>query len=99
MQFSVKREAGRSEVTLSGRMTFADAGQFSPFLDQAVKGAQSCLIDLSQVSFIDSTGLSLFIHVYDLMRSEGIQVTLKGATGPAADALHRASFDTLFKMA
>lgn len=98
MQFSVKRDGTTSEASLSGRLTFADAGHFSRFLDQAVKGAKVCTIDLAEVTFIDSTGLSLFIHIYDMSRNDGIKVALRGARGPAAEALHRASFDTLFEI-
>ena len=97
MQYTTRRDGSRVETSLSGRLTFADAGQFATFLDQAVKGGTVCEIDMRDLTFIDSTGMSLFVHIYDAAQTSGQKVILRNATGPVAETLRRASFDTLFE--
>lgn len=97
MQYTTRRDGGRVETALSGRLTFGDAGQFPAFLDQAVKGGTVCEFDLRDLTFIDSTGMSLFVHVYDMAQASGLTVILRNVQGAVADTLRRASFDTLFE--
>lgn len=97
MQFTTKRDGNRVETAVSGRLTFADAALFPKFLDQAIKGGTVCEIDMGELIFIDSTGMSLFVHVYDLAQASGIKVIVRNARGPVSDTLRRASFDTLFE--
>jgi anti-anti-sigma factor len=97
MQYATKRNGGRVEVAVSGRLTFADAPQFPQFLDQVTKGATVCEIDLAGLDFIDSTGMSLFVHVYDAAQETGFKVVVRNVKGVVAETLRRASFDTLFE--
>jgi anti-anti-sigma factor len=97
MQYTTRRDGTRIETSLSGRLTFADAGQFPKFLDQAVKGGKVCEIDMKDLTFIDSTGMSLFVHVYDAAQAGGQKVIMRNASGVVAETLRRASFDTLFE--
>ncbi|TAN56319.1 MAG: anti-sigma factor antagonist [Magnetospirillum sp.] len=97
MQYTTRRDGSRVETALSGRLTFADASQFPNFLDQAIKGGAVCDLDLGGLTFIDSTGMSLFVHVYDAAQASGQKVIMRNARGPVADTLRRASFDTLFE--
>jgi len=96
MQYTTKRDGSGVEATISGRLTFTDAPHFPQFLDQAMKDASTCAIDLGDLQAIDSTGMSLFIHVYDLARNNGATVVLRNVHGQVRDSLRRASFDELF---
>ena len=97
MQYTTRRDGSRVETSLSGRLTFADAGQFPKFLEQAVKGGTVCEIDMKDLTFIDSTGMSLFVHVYDAAQATGLKVVMRNVSGAVAETLRRASFDTLFE--
>ena len=97
MQYTTRRDGTRVETAISGRLTFADAEQFPKFLDQAVKGGTIYEIDLKDLTFIDSTGMSLFVHVYDAAQAGGQKVIVRNASGAVAETLRRASFDTLFE--
>ena len=52
---------------------------------------------LGELAFIDSTGMSLFVHIYDSANSAGTKVVIRGATGAVRQALGRAAFETLFE--
>jgi len=99
MEYHVKDGAGRGNVALSGRLTFSDAPQFSKVLDVIVKrGAAGCDIDLAGLDFIDSTGMSLFVYVYDAAKSEALDIRMLNVKGAVREALCRAGFDTLFPL-
>ncbi|OAN49756.1 STAS domain-containing protein [Magnetospirillum moscoviense] len=97
MQFTTKRDGNRIDVAVSGRLTFADAATFPQFVDQVTKGVGICDFDLRELSFIDSTGMSLFVHVYDAAQVSGLKIVVRNATGPVSDTLRKARFDTLFE--
>ncbi|RAU23008.1 hypothetical protein CU669_06440 [Paramagnetospirillum kuznetsovii] len=97
MQFTTKRDGNRIDVSVSGKLTFADSATFPQFVEQVTKGSGICDIDLGGLSFIDSTGMSLFVHVYDAAQVSGLKVVIRNATGAVSETLRRASFDTLFE--
>jgi anti-anti-sigma factor len=96
MQYTTSRDGSGVTANISGRLTFTDAPQFPVFLDQTMKDSAHCVIDLADLQSIDSTGMSLFIHVYDIARTSGTSVILRNARGQVEEALMRANFDELF---
>jgi len=99
MHYEVKQGAGRAEVALSGQLTFTDAPKFPQVLEQIVsRGKDGCDINLGNLEFIDSTGMSLLVYVYDAVRADRLDITLRNVKGAVRDALCRAGFDTLFSL-
>ena len=97
MQYTLSHSDEAIEISISGRLTFSDAPQFSKILSELTAGAvRDWAIDLNGLEFIDSTGMSLFIHIYDSANADGRQVVLRGSRGAAYEALDRAGFHTLF---
>jgi|GEM_PF-3400130 anti-anti-sigma factor len=96
MQYTISRNGDTVEAAISGRLTFADAPHFPRFLEEAMSGTKVCRVDLGGLEFIDSTGMSLFIHVYDMARASSARVSLHGTKGVAFEALQRAGFEDLF---
>lgn len=97
MQYTVRQSENALEIALSGQLTFTDAGQFPKVLAELTNvSATQWMFDLSSLEFIDSTGMSLFVHVYDEATTKGLKATLCNAHGVVHDALERAGFATLF---
>jgi anti-anti-sigma factor len=96
MQYTVNRNGTSVNVSIAGRLTFADAPHFPKFLQESMSGAKECRVDLTSLDFIDSTGMSLFIHVYDQARAGEVKVTLTGTKGTVHEVLQRAGFEDLF---
>ena len=61
-------------------------------------GAAGCDIDLVGLEFIDSTGMSLFVYVYDAAKAEALDIRMLNVKGSVREALCRAGFDTLFPL-
>ncbi|CAA7626767.1 conserved hypothetical protein [Candidatus Terasakiella magnetica] len=97
MQYTIKRSGTRIETVLTGRLTFSDATAFPKLIDDATKGAEACEIDVSALTFIDSTGLSLFVHIYDQAQATGQKLVLRGAVGQVKESLKRSNFEMLFE--
>ena len=99
MQYEMSEGSGRARVALSGRLTFSDAPKFPQVLDLIVsRGKAGCDIDLASLDFIDSTGMSLFVYVYDAIKAGGLDIGLRNVRGVVREALCRAGFDTLFSL-
>ncbi|MBI3444845.1 MAG: STAS domain-containing protein [Magnetospirillum sp.] len=98
MQYTIRDQGGRTELSIAGRLTFAEAAAFPKVLAELDKvGKERLDIQLRDLTFIDSTGMSLFVHVYDSANAAGTEVVIKGAAGSVRAALGRAAFETLFK--
>ena len=98
MQYTIKAAGGGAEIHIKGRLTFAEADIFPKILAELDKaGKAHWEIQLGDLEFIDSTGMSLFVHVYDSANAAGTKVVIHGAAGPVREALDRAAFQTLFE--
>ncbi|ARJ65233.1 hypothetical protein WV31_05965 [Magnetospirillum sp. ME-1] len=99
MQYALKSNGNTAQLTISGTLTFAQAPLFPKVLAEleAAREVTSLAIVLNGLSFIDSTGMSLFIHIYDASQSRNLNVSIQGASGPVASAMERAAFKTLFE--
>ncbi len=98
MQYTIKAASDGADIHLRGRLTFAEAADFPKVLAELDKvGKGHWDIRLGELTFIDSTGMSLFVHIYDSANAAGTKVVIHGATGPVREALDRAAFQTLFE--
>ncbi|KIL97067.1 hypothetical protein CCC_00128 [Paramagnetospirillum magnetotacticum MS-1] len=99
MQYSIKTSGNGAELTIKGRLTFTEAATFPKILAEMDKIGQShWAIRLDDLTTIDSTGMSLFVHVYDGANAAGTKVVIHGAKGVVREALNRAAFQTLFEI-
>jgi anti-anti-sigma factor len=97
MQYTLRQSDTATEIAISGQLTFTDAGQFPKVLAGLMESAQEqWAIDLAGLDFIDSTGMSLFVHVYDAATAKGRKAEMRNAKGVVREALERAGFTTLF---
>ena len=96
MQCRIAAENDQISIALSGLMTFSDSTAFVKVLEQVkTSAAQSCLIDLSELEFIDSTGLRMLLLIHDLCRDSDIKLSFKGATGRVHEMLLQCRFETI----
>lgn len=55
-------DSGRRLVTVSGELDITSAGVLSETLERELSGDKQVLLDLSGVTFIDSTGLAAIVN-------------------------------------
>lgn len=74
---SLARTADVVTVTLRGEVDVLNVDQVRTALVQALEGAPgSVVVDLSELSFIDSTGLGAIIFGFQRARDEGVGFAL-----------------------
>lgn len=96
MEFTMNQSGGKVVVKLSGQLTFADAVQFDGVLGPLGKpGVSGVDFDLAKLDFVDSTGMSLFVHAYDTAEEKGFEITIRNAHDRVKTALDRAGFGNL----
>jgi anti-anti-sigma factor len=84
------------QVSLSDRMTFADHHPFRALIhDINTSGATSCVLDLSQLTAIDSAGLGMFVIAIEAGNTSGWKLTLKSPRPQVKQLLLLAKFDKL----
>lgn len=99
MEFSANQNPDGVVVSIKGQLTFADVGEFENVLKHLQKdGISKANFDLSDLEFVDSTGMSLFVHAYDVSKERNITISVSGAKDKVSAALTKAGFDNLFSV-
>jgi anti-sigma B factor antagonist len=82
------REGDRAVVTVSGEIDIATAGQVREALLRAGEtGAPEVVVDLSDVSFMDSTGLNALVVAHKAIGGDGRRLVIVCPDGPARRAI------------
>ena len=96
---SVDRLSATAVVRVSGELDIATV----PVLADVLRGlAQPCdrvVLDLSALTFIDSTGLTLAVTEYRRAARDGVELVLAGATDNVLDVLRLTGLDVAMPMA
>ncbi len=87
-------------IALTGRFDFGCHRSFKDACERALKEAGGeVVVDLGQVSYIDSSALGMLLLLRDRARELGKSVTLARAGGVVAEVLRVANFEKLFRLA
>ena len=100
--FSVRVESRGtvSGVAVSGELDLASSDAVQDALDEAVEQASEILVvDLSETTFIDSTGLHAVIRCERRASAAGIGVVVVGARPQVRRVFELAGLDTRFSFA
>ena len=91
--------SGITVVTCHGRIVFGDE---SNYLRDKLKGilasSRQVILDLSDVSYIDSGGLGTLVGLYSSARSAGADVKLVGLNQRIRDVLQITKLVTVFEV-
>jgi anti-sigma B factor antagonist len=83
-------------LRLAGELDLSTAPYLSERIDEVVgDGRTAIVIDLHDVTFCDSTGMSAFIRGHHLSSAAGGSLRLTGARGVVARVLKISGLDTL----
>jgi len=74
-------------IAPEGELDFARVGEFREALLRADRAAASIVVDLSSVSFIDSSGLGALVDLYGRVRRGNRQLAVVAPGGTAAAVL------------
>ncbi|MDG4801237.1 STAS domain-containing protein [Micromonospora sp. WMMD980] len=91
MTFTVtyaQRDEAGAGLRLAGELDMSTAGELNAAIDRLVAaGHRELLLDLTELTFCDSTGIAAFVRGDNLVAADGGWLRLTGASGRVARVL------------
>jgi len=88
------------KIAIHGRITIATAGEMRGTLSNALRAKPANLsVDLTDVSYIDTSGLATLVEALRIARRQGTRLILDGLQDQPRYLFEITHFDRLFDMA
>ena len=98
LKMDTKAVNGVSVVHCSGRIVFGDEAAFlRTKLKEILSTSKKIVLDLSEVTYIDSGGLGTLVGCYSTARSSGADIKLAGLGQRVRDVLQITKLVTVFE--
>lgn len=93
---SIKEEQGKIVIALAGDIDLENAGEVRKALLNSLKQKKDLLIDLSAVSYIDSSGIASLVEGLQIARKQKNELSLVSVSPRALRVLELARLDKVF---
>ena len=99
MQYQITETNSQTTIDLAGKLYIQDIEQLRCDLVQYLeKGSKWLTVNLAEVTYIDSSGLSLFVMLHKCVEQLHGGLTLLGAHGMVKEIFTRTRLDRLLKV-
>ncbi|MGB7930777.1 MAG: STAS domain-containing protein [Gammaproteobacteria bacterium] len=98
MKHEVIKKDGASIVVLKGDVDLESSPAAREVLLKSVEGAGMVLVDLSSVTYIDSSGVASLVEALQAAKRNGGRFALVAASDPTRRVLELARLDKVFTM-
>jgi anti-sigma B factor antagonist len=98
MAYQVRSEGDTTIVALSGEVDLDNSPQVRDVLLESISGKRGVLVEMSDVSYIDSSGIASLVEAYQSARSESTLFALVAVSDPAMRVLELARLDQVFSI-
>jgi anti-sigma B factor antagonist len=98
MKANTRQMDGITIVDLSGRITLGEGSVIlrDTIRDLVVKGSKKILLNLGEVTYIDSSGIGGLVSAFNITHGQGGELKLVNLTKKVHDLLRMTKLDTLF---
>ncbi len=96
MSGAVKMECDYAVVSLEGDFDLQSSVQARRLILGCLQNSKPTLVDLSQVAYIDSSGVASLVEGFQLARERKLDFGLVGANNDVLDVLKMARLDKVF---
>lgn len=96
MQCHVHTEGPYTVVSLGGEVDMHYSPKARKEILRALKASQPVLVDLTEVQYIDSSGVASLVEGFQLARSQNLDFALVGVSDAAMRVLKLARLDQVF---
>lgn len=86
------------EIKVSGRFDFGVHQDFRKATEEASSGVNVIIVDLTKVTYVDSSALGMLLVLRDKVGESKSAVRIKGAKPDVKKILEIANFDKLFTL-
>nr|WP_320146540.1 STAS domain-containing protein [uncultured Anaeromusa sp.] len=99
MQYQITEKDSQATIYLAGKLYLQDIEQLRLDLVQSLeKGSKWLIVNLAEVTYIDSSSLSLFVMLHKCTEQLHGGLTLLGAHGMVKEIFTRTRLDRLLKV-
>jgi len=96
MKHSIQFSGKQAKAALTGKIYAHDAGLVrDELIDGIERGAAEVRIDLSDVAYIDSTGLGVLVTIHKRTKERNGHLVLTGVKGMVEQLIRRTRLDTV----
>lgn len=100
MTVTIKENGEQTVVVLVGELDTVAATETEKALQQIMQGdKKDIVLDCTEMPYIASSGLRLFLALLKAVKNRGGMVTLKGVNDDIMSVLKVTGFDSMFKFA
>lgn len=96
MTYKITHHADYSVIHLEGDVDLSTSPSARKLILECLEAGHSVLVDLSAVTYIDSSGVASLVEGYQLAKTSNIEFGLVGVSQAALDVLQLARLDTVF---
>jgi len=98
MSYEVRLEKGYAVVGLSGEVDLYKSPDARAVILKCIGDGQHTLVDLSQVDYIDSSGVASLVEGLQMARDNSLSFGLVGVSNTAMNVLKLARLDKVFPL-
>jgi len=100
MNLRIRRERGAVVARLTGGATleYTDAERVKAELLEAFSDSHRCVVDLSEIEFLDSAGVGVLVSVFKNARASGASAAFAGIRPPVRAVLRLIRLDALLDL-
>ena len=96
MRYEIAKSGSAVVLKLIGEVVAADKGEFGSVIDKTIAEGGAVIVDMGQLSFMDSAGLGFLLNLWQKTKDSGVSVTISGASGEVKELLELSDFQILF---
>ena len=96
MNIQSRKESGYAIVEFDGDVDLSCSPEVRKYLLRCLAEKQNLLVDLSKVSYIDSSGVACLVEGYQTAKNKKLKFGLIGVSEAAMSVLHLARLDKVF---
>ncbi len=96
MAYEVQEDRGFAIVRLTGDVDLSCSPEARKTILDSLDSSHDTVVDLSQVSYIDSSGVASLVEGYQTAKKKNLKFGLIGVSGPALSVLELARLDKVF---
>jgi anti-sigma B factor antagonist len=100
MEYKIEDQAGYQLITLSGRLIEKNQadGLIEEFEGLTSNGPKRYLLDLTELEYVNSTGLNLLIGMFTQARNSGGELVIGGISPKVKKLMVMTKLDSIFKI-
>ena len=98
MTLSSDHQATAATITVTGEVDLKNSGELRKALLAALAAGLPVTVELSQVAYIDSSGIAALVEAYQTARRQGLAFTLADVSPAVLRVLKLARLDQVFDL-